>query len=493
MISNKIRIFLILLLFILVIFYLFLNNQSIDTIPNERGLEGVVFLFMVILGSSFFLSKRSELKNLKNQYLKHSFVFLIGYIIVFFQSPIDITLGNLKISDLIYPTNNFIIIKSLFLAIIGIISFFLGYYVISYKETRFLSDNKINNKENNPVSVSFLEKTSILCLLIYFFTIDLNYFKGNLYGQSIGIIPNLAIIVFKSSYFALIIQILLNYKSSNEYTQKITISQYIKKVIGWKNILIIFTYFISVILSGDRGPIIFYSLFIFLGYLFLTKKKYSLLRILILLLISAYTITLLGDVRTEKTDSSNFLNKLNIAVNNQYGNKARDQSISPATYELAGSINTFYVVVERIPRDYDYFHGKFQIMRFFGSFPLLDQLLYSSFAQSEYDQSSSMFISFLIQGDNLSYGNGTSILAEFYLDFGFLGIIIGMLIVGMLLKYLEIVTFVKNNPSVLALVVSFTYYSNCVYMSRSGLSIGIANIVLTFLFIKYNQFLKKRH
>ena len=90
--------------------------------------EHVAILLTIALLSvvSFFLKKEPNSK-LKKQYFKHSVFFLIGYLIVHFQYPLDYLVGNISGNDKFIWINQRIVVKSLFISTLGLISFLLGY------------------------------------------------------------------------------------------------------------------------------------------------------------------------------------------------------------------------------------------------------------------------------------------------------------------------------------------------------------------------------
>ena len=97
--------------------------------------EHVAILLTIALLSvvSFFLKKEPNSK-LKKQYFKHSVFFLIGYLIVHFQYPLDYLVGNISNDKFIW-INQRIVVKSLSYQL-GLISFLLGYVWNMKKEFR---------------------------------------------------------------------------------------------------------------------------------------------------------------------------------------------------------------------------------------------------------------------------------------------------------------------------------------------------------------------
>ncbi|MNF80580.1 hypothetical protein D3C84_628270 [compost metagenome] len=107
--------------------------------------------------------------------------------------------------------------------------------------------------------------------------------------------------------------------------------------------------------------------------------------------------------------------------------------------------------------------------------------------------STAEFISYLIQGDNQTYGDGTSITADIYLDFGITGVFIVMFTFGLFIGFNES-KFNVGSVSYLNIgVVSFfVFYSKSLYLSRSSIFLELSIIFMVWLFLVLNNYFVSR-
>ncbi len=116
---------------------------------------------------------------------------------------------------------------------------------------------------------------------------------------------------------------------------------------------------------------------------------------------------------------------------------AMDQSskitISRGVLELGSSVRTLYKAVEVVPDQHDYFMGKLKVEEVASVVPFGNKLLETLGFQSV---NSAQFLTLAIYGD-LQTGVGSSVFADVYLDFGFVGMILGMILLGWFCKYVQ--------------------------------------------------------
>lgn len=439
----------VILIFNFFLFYIVPNTMDIETM----SLVIIISLFCLFI---FFLKKETH-TNLKGQYLKHSNLIIVGLVIVYFQYPIDYILGNVTGENLDIWHDRSIVLKSLVLSSIGFISFMLGYLLYA-KRTRIIYQRIIKNeKEQNVV---FLEILAIISLLIYFLTVNPLYLIGYYGEEQMGNEATRAILLFKVFVFVIIIQ-----KFRNQVIKEvdfISFKNYIK-YLGWPLILSILLYLISVILSGDRGPIIVYGLLLLSGYIFINNRKIKLKAIILFLITGSIFITILGIARNQDRSLS-FKEKINIAITQNDDLNIR--SISPQTQELAGSIITLHAAVSYMENN-EFLYGRFQFQQFVSAIPFSYTFFNDLFTDNSLKYlNSASFITWIIQGEYPTYGNGSSSVADFYLDFGLIGVLLGMLLFGYLMRFAEISFFSNELPRPFLHIFSVVYLCSAIYVSR---------------------------
>ncbi len=140
-----------------------------------------------------------------------------------------------------------------------------------------------------------------------------------------------------------------------------------------------------------------------------------------------------------------------------------------------------------MPSNYDYQYGIYQLQQLLGVIPGLAGIFHNYTANGDVKtDGSANFISFLIQGDNPTYGDGTSLIADLYLDFGVIGVLVSMFIFGRFIRAHEHKMFIGEYIPSLAWLAILYFFSKSLYLSRSTLMLEVSDIVLAFLIVKLN-------
>jgi hypothetical protein len=464
--------------FLIITFDLLLFRMVPNTMNKEvMSLVVVLSLFCVFL----FFTRKETNTHLKGQYLKHSSLIIIGLLIVCFQYPIDFILGNVTEGESFIWQDNSIVLKSLVVSSTALVSFFFGYLCYTNRlNTFFYKKNVESEKVKN---IFFLECLVILSLVIYFLTVNPLYLIG-FYGEEyMGEDAIRSILLFKVFVFSAMVQ-----KSRNQIIQgvKITTIRNYVNYIGWPLSIAVLGYLISVMFSGDRGPIIEFGLLIIASYIVSNKIKISIKKIIIFLFLGSLFITVLGEARNQDKNLT-FTEKISKVMFQK--DDLSKKSIIPQTQELASSILTIHAAVSYIEKTNNYLFGRFQFQQFAVSIPFSNTIVNDFFIEKDTKyQSSADFITWIIQGQNPTYGNGSSCISDFYLDFGVLGVMFGMLFFGYLIRYAEIALFSNELPSVFAHIFSIAYLCSAIYISRSSVFYGIQFIIWVYFIFLINKY-----
>lgn len=446
--------------------------------PEGMNKHTMAFLLLVAgLVVVIFIFKKERNSNLKGQYLKHSTLVLIGIAIVFFQFPLDFVLGNINSSNLFIWVDKKIVVKGLVLSVIGLICFLLGY--LSFIQRSI----KRNLRVEKPICVNFLNILSTVCLLVYFLTANPLYFTGFYGSVELGATATYAIVFFQLCIFAAVIQKCRNMVLLGYIPQ--TAGQYIK-MIGWPLILLIIIYLLSVVFSGDRGPIIYYSILLFSGYFYITGRRLKWKYGLIFLFIGASAIMVLGLARSLNKKLS-FTEKITRSIN--YNELGKINSILPQTIELAGSIKTLNTAIDYVPSKHEFLFGRFQLQNLASILPFFSNFTPLLFQDRSYKyQSSANFITWITQGEYHTYGNGTSVVADFYLDFGLIGVIFGMFLFGYLMRLAEVSFYSNDMPSLFIQTFSVVYLCYAIYIARSSFLLQLKFVVWIYWLLILNSY-----
>ncbi len=185
---------------------------------------------------------------------------------------------------------------------------------------------------------------------------------------------------------------------------------------------------IAIGLHGDRSTLVYVLLAFMIA--FNEYRKPAKLKSLVVL--GTTLIFFLGLIVSVRGGSSSLV-KLDPIAN-----------INTALVNLGSSSVCGFVAADYVPGRHDYFFGKMQLLQLLGIVPFARGLV--GMEQSP-ETSSSMLLTLLIQGKvgkGVS-GTGTSVFADFYLDFGFIGTAIIFSLLGVMAKKVQNRARVSNS------------------------------------------------
>ena len=474
MIKRKYSLF----LFSSLLFYLSTIFFFLENVYDISVLKILLFIFLLSL-VVFALCKNNEI-CLSNQWFKHSTIFLLGYCIVHFQLYFDIFFNDLSPSDSFLFVNRNVIIKSVTISLIGLLSFFIGYLcycVIPHKA--IMNNRRILPKIRNPL---ILVGISLTIILLFIATTDLNYFNGGYLeyyraNKSPGIFYFYLTMLIEALLHSIILQTSYNIKKNGE---KCSFFQYFFKI-GLGNFPILI-YVALMMCAGDRGPVLTLCLGFFAGFIYISQMKVKLYIFILCTVLGGISITLLGVIRNIDSGLS-FREKLVVSIIEDKKHGYLVDTFSPLTYELASSVRTVHISIDNVPQKYSYRYGQFQFNQLTSIVPGLSGLINNIVDIPQKYRSSADYITWLSEGESADAGAGSSCIADLYLDFGSWGVIVGMLILGLLLKRCEQGWYIKDEISLFSLCFSYYFLINALYISRSSILSTLRPIVLIFIIL----------
>ena len=453
---------------------------SIPTVMSKYYFFCVICIIVLCL--IIFLIPQEKNIVLKNRVLKHSNLLILSIMIVNFQYPLDYILNYSLPSDTFIWLNEASASKSLILSSIGLLCMLIGYLLFSSIAKKSYGRN-LSEKIHGIFS---LKAFALISLLFYFYTVNPLYLLGGYAsGIEMGSAAKYAALLFNSIVIAIIIQSSRNLINKSQEFRSKGIIRYLKEI-GFFTLSLIGIYLLSVVFSGDRGPVLSMTLAILGGYLNVSKERFKLITVFLFILVASFLFNLLGIARSFDPELS-FKEKIEIA----YTADDTDikKSISPTTQELAGSIKTLHYVVDYVPEKHNYTLGRFQFYELISAVPLASGLYFKSWSEQDLNRYASIanFITWIVQGDNPTYGNGASLIADFYVAGGLLGIIVGMLLTGFLVRKSEYVMYSDSLAPLFWHVFSIVYFSNMIYLGRSSLFEGLKMVVMVLIVIYINR------
>lgn len=435
----------------------------------NESLLGIILLLSSLLFSIPFICKDNKI--ISTYMFRPFIVFLLGYFIVFFQKYYDLYLGLTSTDDSVF-WNKELIIYSLLLSSLGLAALMIGYYGSAC--------NKQKQKKSTPRIIP-AEKLRYLMILATFLVIVFNakgFINGN-YSQeelekNAGGMSNYSSILYVVVYFALVSLTVYNCRLLKKQRLKDFANEF-----GFKNIICVLIYMLLLIVGGSRSNVIIIMTSLVFSLFYIRNVKIKFLYIIIGVAIFSYALSFIGITRNLRGKSLAEKAQAVESVN------LERKSISPPTLELAGSLETFNASLDYVPNKHDFLYGSFHVRNIVSTIPFSSRVSSHFFDNRKRYQSSDFFVTYIIQGEYYTYGNGTSINADLYLNYGALGIIVGLFILGMIFRKTENHVLLEDTPSLNYIILFLFMMGYALPYSRNGFLAPINYIMFTYILLYF--------
>ena len=426
---------------------------------------------------SFIFYQKKVLK--KNFYLSISSLFIISLIITHFQIPLAHVFGfNIQTELFI----NFIwadtTIGNLSVAISSsaIISFYLGYIINRKIKNDHFTKIYTNNYHR---LINVLTLLSIIFYLLFFVTSG-SYMYGK-YGVGDQLIVSNYFALLFNLFFksALIIKMyIINFNIKNISNLK----EYIL-FIGFPMTFLFAWHLLFSLFVGDRGPVIVYGILYF-GLYFLRISRKTLIITLCVSVIFPVVLSIIGASRSRISNES-FEQRVNSSdYKSRYSNNFQEDMPGLSTLELALSVRCLNHSVANVPKNYDYKYGVYQLKQVLASVPFLVGILENNFLETiKEEESTADFITYLIQGENPSYGDATTPVADLYLDFGPIGVFFGFFLFGFIFKKADLIIFNGVYTSLFSWIAIMFFWSGSIYLGRATFLYYLQSIIQLYIVV----------
>jgi oligosaccharide repeat unit polymerase len=249
-------------------------------------------------------------------------------------------------------------------------------------------------------------------------------------------------------------------------------------------LILIGIWIIILLIIGDRGHLLYFGLIFLAAYSSLFKKvtiKY--LFIYMFIGLSFYKVIELS----RKLDDRSFTNIVEtteefFSSNNADGGFfSEDNSFFTTTVGFRG---TFHLV----PYHYDYTFGHYNMVGILGIVPFSRSLILN---KNEFATTSD-FLTTKLRGKYSVMGIGTNVVSDLYIEFGLIGVILFMYILGKYIYFVENEVR-KRSHSVVWFVLYFVSLASISEIARYTYSSPIRTCVWAFVFIKVFTILFKKN
>ncbi len=414
----------------------------------------------LLIGVFFILSAISEINNSKyfvGGYINFTFFFTISYFFVNFFYPLFIYPVD-KYYFIVFSRFNFnenVITKSTALALVGFNAFIIGKnYVFNVKQFSWIrnltSDSFFLNKSILNVSFKVINFLAwFVSFTLYSLVID-SILSRN-FDAFFQIEPSIMVIV---QCLMNLVVILVFYLGKSRYF-----------------LSVVFLYIFIFVYVGDRGPAIQSFLVLLFSYNFFYKRILK-KQLLIIFVLGFVGLTVVSSIRGSEGNAKS-INEVEITK----------------IYDLAMDL---IIINRNLYAGYDYVnlngvnYGESSVPYIFSPFPLLPSFVSTKFFNKTPSELSTSYI--LTNDAGASWGLGTNLIIDLYMQFAEFGVVFFMFFLGKLIQKLE-KSIIYSFKSLVAYLVIFSF---SIYMARSSMFDSIRyifwSIVLfqvIYLFLNY--------
>ena len=324
---------------------------------------------------------------------------------------------------------------------------------------------------------------TVVTIAVFLATAGSEFFSGAIYkGQS-----SASVATVSAAYTQLLASILLSVltaavilrKSDNKLTLNQSIGSFIKYDRAYC-ILIIF-YILLYLASGDRGGALKLMLcfLVMFGSLLrpIRGKEFA-----VCIIVGALLMTLIGLGRSSSTGSNVLLSGVSqFELTSGYD----------FTLELAGSVRTLYKAVDLSENGGQYFYGKLWLGEFLGTIPFSQNIYLMLSGDSPHELGSAAYITYMSVGPNSISGEGTSLVADIFLNFGVVGVLQCLFLLGIIFR--KMTHELSCQRSYLWIVATCLMAAEAFYMSRGSLLGALRPIIWGVLAASLLTTYKRRH
>lgn len=459
-------------LFLVSAFCFFKKGESVNYAALFFGL-----LFLMIL---FFIKEYKIDPQLFKSWAKPSNLFVLSFVIVNFQTIISVWLNYETIGTYLETSKySGYIGKVLYCGLIGMTTYLLGYSYYNKRPVKNIKKGKIRNYNIHKWAL-----LSLVVFLMFVVNIDLvSFLTGMDYDGSGAADREITPSAIWENFFDTFMTVTvasMTIRCIREEKQ-LSLFQYMKAY-PFYFLLPVLLYIVLRLVSGDRGPVIYTCLLFFYSYLLASQNKIKLSILILLILFGAFGMSLLNSARSYRNPNQSFLERISRGLSDK-DDEGKVKTVSPLTYELSKSVNCNFIAVHDIDENVtDYKYGLYNFCEILCAVPGMNRITTEFLDLNIYRTATTEYVTISFAGKNYFTGLGTTVITDFYLDFGLWGIIVGLFIVGLVYKRIDVNLVYGSIPSFFAMVFFLKFASMSVYIPRASFSFVLCRVLYIMIF-----------
>ncbi len=453
-------------LYIICLLILFYLKPALSTPLNGALMSSILIVYIFAIVVHF-------LSNDKSNWLRLDVFFLLGFTIVHLQWPIMYAFSN------IIPENYWrifvddqLVNYTTWLSVLGGVFFLIGFNLLKTKKKPLSFIPVYNYKK--------LLYFTVISFVMFLALAGSSFLSGSVYKGEGGGTAGAGI----SKYLALLYQVgltvltaIIIYQNKDKYKGNL-----FKWFLGLDKMYlsVLIVYVLLFLAIGDRsGPLAISLTILILIANFVRKFKFY--EVVIIAVVGGVLMTIIGLGRSESSG---------IDILSSGADKYSNNTSYDTTLELANSYRTLNTGVAHVPEKHDYFYGSLWVADLLSPLPFAQSLYLEITDKESYEIGTATYITYLVYGKNSPSGEGTSIIVDIYLNFGLVGVIFFMFILGLFLKKISLE---NKSPSSIKWVFLISILGGMsLYYSRSSYLFVLRDVIWGILFLKFFVKIKRR-
>lgn len=449
---------------VLVIFIFGMPNIH-EAQSNMFNITYSIFIFACVI--IYLISSTKLYRNS----VKYDLFFLLGFCIVHFQIPVIFSLGFTNLyTDFVILNKNLMNYLTWFSGV-SILFWMIGSQLVSF----YLFGRKIKPQIKEIKKIIIRQPIADIFLIIVFLGFVIVAGKPLLSGvydggQSWGANATYFYMLLRAF---LIVRIFYFFYINND-TPSIQVLFF--RFLNEKTLFFITVSYILLFFIGGQRSSILELLILIVCCFSVYIKKIPFFIILIGLVVGGFIFTLLGMGRTANSSEL----KGNILSRGFEAFESKNESISLPTDELSGSNKITYIAFEYFPSEINYLYGKTMLVDILGVIPFSGKLLLGD--SRALDSTSTLLFTYLDQGTHSSYGAGSEVLADVYINWGVIGTFITFFVFGGFISFLQF-KFHITKEFYWSLIAAAIIIS-ALFINRAQLLSPLKDIFYVLIFVK---------